>query len=224
MVGTVINLKEISSDAALFWEMLSNETTQTSEAGLSVNEEISVIFVSGAEEIQEKYRQIQAKDNQRVSVERIYPHAFDGSVTAGSARKNILNALADARDALDSFNDGDFQSLSTRLTIIAATMKDTHKLTEFNESLGGVVSYIRRATLTANVTELTRSSLNALIYVLNQISDNPMVDLDDASELIDHLSSEGWTGEHSFSKEVIDVLFGEKESEGEPVNQEEMDI
>lgn len=86
-------------------------------------------------------------------------------------------------------------------------MGSAYPLTEFNESLGGVVAFVRRATLAASSAELSRSALNALVYALQSLVSNPMLDLDEASDFVDKLANEGWQGEHKVADELVATLL-----------------
>ncbi len=153
------------------------------------------------------------KDIISTPVERIYPHIFDDAVETGQARINLLSALKDAQSALESFGEADITSISTRITLIASTMSNTHRLTEFNESLGAVVSFLRRAMLSASAADITRPALNVLVHVLQNISSNPMIDLDDAGELVEKLSDEGWQGEYGFADAIVAALFDDLDTD-----------
>lgn len=144
-------------------------------------------------------------------VERMYPHVFDEDIKAGQCLVYLRSAINDAHDAIDAFGEPDLQAVGTRLAQIAVTMGKAHSLTEFNESLGGVVSFIRRATLVASNDELSRSALNSLLNVLELAAANPMMDLDEASDLVDKLSNEGWHGEHRLANEIIMALVDSSE-------------
>lgn len=151
--------------------------------------------------------QVEPKKLGPLSVKRIYPHVFDENITAGQAVIYLHSAINDANVAIDAFGEPDLQTVGTRLTQIAVTMGKVHAMTEFNESLGAVVSFIRRATLTASNDELSRSALNSLIHVLELMAANPMMDLDEASDLVDKLSNDGWRGEHKLANELIMALM-----------------
>ncbi len=144
-------------------------------------------------------------------VHRIYPHIFDEAAETGQAVNYINSALNDAQSALDAFDDSDFQTINTCITQAAAAMKQAYPLTLFNESLGIVISYIRRAALAVSIEDISRASLNALVQVLQLVASNPMIDLDDASDLVDKLSEEGWNGEHQIANQLIDTLLSNAE-------------
>lgn len=154
-------------------------------------------------------------DSGEVSVsppqEQLYPHLFDESLAPGEARMLVTSALRDANLALDAFGDGDLAAIESRLALVASTMKKTHHLTSFNESYGSVVTFIRRATLRANAVDVNRSGLNALVQSLRSLSSNPSMDLDEAADLIDLLSDEGWKGEHEATPALLKVLFDESD-------------
>ena len=140
-------------------------------------------------------------------VERIYPHVFDETIEAGQALAYIRSAIIDARKAVDAFGEPDLQEVGTRLTQISVAMGKAHALTDFNESLGALISFIRRATLAAITSEVSRSELNTLVNVLALVAANPMIDLDEASDMVDQLSGEGWRGELRLADEIIRALL-----------------
>ncbi|MDO9142319.1 MAG: hypothetical protein Q7U38_18530 [Methylobacter sp.] len=154
---------------------------------------------------------ITENDNVRLPIDRIYPHIFDEDTQTGQAIAIIRNALDDAKLALEDLGEPNFQSVTTRLTQIAAAMSKAYPLTSFNESLGAVIAFIRRATLVASIDEISRPSLNALVHVLQSIALNPMIDLDDASDLVDKLSNEGWRGENGIANQLIAALLDDYE-------------
>lgn len=150
--------------------------------------------------------QAESKKAEALPVERMYPHVFDENIKTGQAIIYLRNALDDVNVAIDAFGEPDFGAVGTRLTQIAVTMGKAHALTDFNESLGAVVSFIRRATLAVSNDELSRSALNSLAHVLGFMATNPMMDLDEASDLVDKLSNDGWRGEHRLANELIMAL------------------
>lgn len=144
-------------------------------------------------------------------VNRIYPHVYDENIQAGQVHISLQAAISDTREALNAIGVPDLQAISSRLTNVAAAMKRAHLLTDFNESLGGVVSYIRRAALATPIDDVDRSALNSLLQVLQAMEANPMLDLDDAADLVDKLANEGWRGEHDLANELIKSLFSDCE-------------
>ena len=156
---------------------------------------------------------IDTKQDISAPIARIYPHIFDEDAATGKVRSYILKALENAQYALDSYGVPDFESMNTSLMAIAAIMRSAHPLTEFNESFGAVVSFLRRATLSSSSEEVTRSALNSLVSALQSIAANPMIDLDEACDLIDKLSNEGWRGEHGVVEELVAILFDELDTE-----------
>ena len=120
-----------------------------------------------------------------------------------------MTALDDARSALDAYGEADFESVSARLTYIATAMQHIHRLTEFNENLGAVLSFLRRAVLLADAAEVQRSALNALVQALDVVSSNPMIELDEAAEIEDKLSHEGWQGDSGIADALVAALLGD---------------
>lgn len=146
-------------------------------------------------------------DARLASIERMYPHVFDMQLEGGEVLVLVQVALKDVQTALNDFSNADLQTLSSRLSQVAAAMKKAQSLTYFNESFGAVVSFIRRATLSAVVADISLSALNALLSVLHTLLSNPMLNLDEASDLVERLSDEGWKGEHSVAGEILSALL-----------------
>ncbi|MFH1493721.1 MAG: hypothetical protein ABIG70_02870 [Pseudomonadota bacterium] len=140
-------------------------------------------------------------------VDRIYPHLFDDSGPAARVRILIQRAIDDANIALEAFGEADLEGVGTRLTYIASTMSAAYEVIDFNESLAGAIAFLRRSTVTASGFDVSRSALNCLVQVLNSLRINPMVDLDEAAELVDTLSREGWNGEHLAIEALIAALI-----------------
>ncbi|BCZ78514.1 hypothetical protein PTKU64_21890 [Paraburkholderia terrae] len=145
--------------------------------------------------------------------EQVYPHLFDPQGASGQALAIVDGALEDARSALKSFGDSDLESVGSRLAQVAAAMQMAHKLTSFNEDFGAVISFIRRATLTADATEVSRAMLNALVSALGSLKKAPALDLEDAGSLVDGLEDSGWRGEHPVVDALMAVLFPDESAE-----------
>lgn len=50
---------------------------------------------------------------------------------------------------------------------------------------------------------------------LEQVFSNPMLDLSDASDLVDKLSEEGWRGEHMVAQQLFAALLNDLELDDE---------
>lgn len=149
------------------------------------------------------------KQSAEPSIGRIYPHVFDAEDASGQARIYVVKALDDARSALESYGEADLEAVGSRLALIAATMGTCHSFTSFNESMGAVVSFVRRATLAMPSGEVTRPQLNALVHALHSLAANPMVDLDEATDIVDKLEGEGWRGQNGVADALISALLDE---------------
>lgn len=193
------SIESVSSSAFLKSQVPETTWTEDDDVPLFSSRKISS---TGLED-----EQVEPRKLGTLSVKRIYPHVFDENITAGQAVIYLRSAINDANVAIDAFGEPDLQTVDTRLTQIAVTMSKVHAMTEFNECLGAVVSFIRRATLTASNDELSRSALNSLIHVLELMAANPMMDLDEASDLVDKLSNDGWRGEHKLANELVTALI-----------------
>jgi hypothetical protein len=139
--------------------------------------------------------------------DRAYPHLLEAAQPAVSL---IQHCLDDARLALDAFQDADFTGVATRLSAIAAQCSTAHSLTKFNESFGAVVSFIRRSAVSANAAEISRPALNAMINVLNHLTQNPMIGIGDAADMQIKLSDCGWIGEHEAVNNLLAWLLSEE--------------
>lgn len=207
MTGTIPNFADNLNNDSLSAETKTSETPLTSW----ISEVIKELSDQGTNSTVDPINKSQPSHSKSIPVERIYPHVFDENEETGQAVVNIKIALSDAKLALESYSEADIANINTRLTLIATTMSNTHELTKFNESLGAVVSYIRRATLNTPTDEINLPSLNGLVHVLLTISKNPMIDLSEASELIDKLSDEGWKGEYGFAETLLAAFFDDLE-------------
>jgi hypothetical protein len=149
------------------------------------------------------------RDTGKAPLDRVYPHLFDETGIAGAARIHLAQALKDAQLALLAFGEADFDTLGTRLTLVATSMAAAHRHTEFNENIGAVASYIRRAALTAASADVSRAALNALVNSIESVLANPSMDLDEAAELTERLECEGWTGDHELVSQLIEAMLGD---------------
>lgn len=199
MITQTSSIESVSSSAFLKSQVPETTWTGNDDAPLFSSRKIS------STELEDE--QVETRKLGALSVKRIYPHVFDENKTAGQAVIYLRSAINDANVAIDAFGEPDLQTVTSRLTQIAVTMGKVHAMTEFNESLGAVVSFIRRATLTASNDELSRSALNSLVNVLGLMAANPMMDLDEASDLVDKLSNDGWPGEHKLANELVMALM-----------------
>lgn len=151
------------------------------------------------------------------STDRLYPHVFDPTSAAGEALVHVQSAINDAQFALDDYGDADLISVSSRLSQVAASMKKAHTHSDFNECFGAVTSFVRRATLAAVPENITRPALNSMLSGLRQLSSNPLLGLDEATDLIDRLSTEGWNGSHSAVEKIISALLTESDLDYEQI-------
>ncbi|MCR4304884.1 MAG: hypothetical protein NUV63_11805 [Gallionella sp.] len=191
---------------------VSSSSTLTSEP-IQTTQKVRLVYSSELSRTGRVVEAAEAEQDIKSPIERVYPHLFDDEGPANLVRSYISNALKDAQQALESFGEADLESVGTLLILVATKMSSAHPLSEFNESLGAVVSYVRRATLTASNADITRSALNALVHVLQSASANPMLDLDEASDLVEKLTAEGWHGEHKVVSELVAALLDDINAE-----------
>lgn len=136
-------------------------------------------------------------------VDRVYPHIFDRAQPTGLVIELVKESSSEAKLALESFGEPDMSSMCTHLTNIAVKMREAYPLAGFNRSLASVIAFLRRSTLLASSSDINRASLNLLITTLNAILIDPMINLNDATDMVDNLSRHGWRGE----KAEVDSLF-----------------
>lgn len=147
-----------------------------------------------------------------LSGETAYPHIYDLSAgDSGAAMNLIAQAKVEANAAIDAWSDADLSSVSGKLAQIATTLAAAHNHTQFNESWGAVVSYIRRAVLIAGADDVNMQSLMQLSQSLRALYEQPMLALDGASELIEKLEEAGWNGRHESVAAFVEVLIGAAE-------------
>lgn len=199
-----------SEDVAPYTKFIDSSSIETNSLDVHKSHSATIIRLTNLKTSDNEESDENISGNQS-PVDRIYPHIFDEAAETGQAVNYINSALNDAQSALDAFDDTDFQTINTRITQVASAMKQAYPLTLFNESLGIVISYIRRAALAASIDDISYASLNALVHVLQSIAFNPMIDLDDASDLVDKLSDQGWNGEHKTANQLIDTLLNNTE-------------
>lgn len=150
---------------------------------------------------------------ERSPVDRVYPHIFDNQTISGGVLALFKDSVSEAKLAVEAYNEPDMVAVGTRLTNIAVIMSKAHPMADFNRSLSGVISYIRRATLTTPAVQIDRPALNIMINVLNAILLDPMINLDDASDLTEKLSQYGWTGELDVIEKLIAALMTDTDDE-----------
>lgn len=215
MKGTITDLFEYASLTTPRAGSITQIETTPMDVPPLLTQKISQLYSDKFDDTNTETNLNQENLTQNSPAERIYPHIFDSENESGQAREFLIMALKDAQTALESYGEADLASVNTRLSNIATAMSKAHLVTEFNESLGAVVSYLRRSMLTASAVDTSRTALNALVHVLQYLSKNPMIDLDDAAELVDKLSNEGWEGEHSFAETVTAALLDDLETDDE---------
>jgi hypothetical protein len=152
-----------------------------------------------------------SSSRQEVPIGRLYPQFLDVDTEHGRLRVLIRDALGDSRHAVDSYQTGDIAAVDSYLANIAAVMQEAYDQTEFNDNLGAVISFVRRAAITASAEEVSLSSLHALVNALSNISQNPFMDLSAAADLVDGLSDEGWRGEHQAVSAILELFVGESD-------------
>lgn len=220
MTGTVLPWQSAASTTKL--TNLRNESrslnlaTDTASVFLQERPNLRLRSVASSTSVDDEPISAEPKP---IPVDRIYPHVFDQEVQAGQALAHLRGAQEYVRSASEAFGEPDLEAVETSLAQVAVAMAAAYPLTVFNESLGGVVAFVRRATLAASVDNLSRSSLNALAVALRVVTENPMLDLDDAADVVEKLETEGWQGGHRLANEILASLFDESDMDAQQVQE-----
>lgn len=144
-------------------------------------------------------------------IRRAYPLVFDDDSPFAPVLLTLSSAVQESAKAIENYSDGDLEGVGSRLAFIAALMSQAHPHTEFNPALGAMVSFVRRATLFANSTEVNLPQLMSLAKAIRQVHENPLISLDYATDLIDELKAQSWIGANPAVAEFVSALFEENQ-------------
>ena len=143
------------------------------------------------------------------SAQRAYPHIYDEVAGGGSAAMSLIaQARQEATAAKDAWTDADLQEVESLLAQLAATLAAAHRHTQFNECLGAVVSFIRRAVLNTDIGDINLGSMMLLIQALNTLHSQPMLSLDAATDITERLNDGGWVGKHQVVSAYVRAASG----------------
>jgi hypothetical protein len=140
---------------------------------------------------------------------RAYPLAYDPEGPAGPALEllNQVNELASS--ITQAYSEGDMATIGSRLAMIAALLANAYPYTAFNPALGAAVSFLRRATLLADVSQCGFEELMALAKAGRVLAENPLISLDESTDLVMELEGQGWVGADPDVVQFVAALFGE---------------
>lgn len=141
--------------------------------------------------------------------QRTYPHMYEAEAQSGVAMSLIGRARDEASLAIEAYQLGDIQEVSSRIGLVATNAATAHRSTRFNEAFGAAVSFIRRAALAANPADVELQQLMQLSKALNTLHAEPMLTLDAATDLIEALEKVGWRGQHAAAAELVAALLGD---------------
>lgn len=141
----------------------------------------------------------------------VYPHLFDDSSPLSKARRRVEAAYEDASKALDAYGAGDLLGVAGRLGTIGINLDRAFLLAD-QDSLAGLLGWVKRAVISVDVEALDRSMLNALVVVLGGVSQNPLVDLAESSDFADQLADVGWNGDINHVAALVRSLVDDEES------------
>lgn len=157
-----------------------------------------------------------------LSVDRVYPHLYDRGSSTGTAMSLVEKAASDVRGALTAFDGADLATVSSRMASLAAVASSAQTHASFNRSFRATLGFIRRAALVVDSAEVSRSALNSMLTVLNQLSNRPTLDLMGAAELTERLAKEGWHGEHKEVEALIKTLIDDQDVKEDAITQVEL--
>lgn len=143
----------------------------------------------------------------KVPTSRLYPHVFDGSTDAGNMLIHLEEAISYTQHAIDSYVSPDLVMATSYLTNVANSMRLAYSYANFNKALRGLISFIRRSTLTTPIEILNLASLNALMSTLNSIISDPLLSFDEATDYLERLSENAWQGENAIVEAVISEML-----------------
>jgi hypothetical protein len=92
---------------------------------------------------------------------------------------------------------------------MAALMAKIYPHTSFNPALGAAVSFLRRATLLADVSTLSMDALMGLSKATRILAERPLISLDASSDLVLELEEQGWVGADPHVAAFVGALFAE---------------
>jgi hypothetical protein len=145
---------------------------------------------------------------------RAYPLAYDPQGPAGPALALLTEVDELARSITDAYSEGDIGTFGSRLAMIAALLAKAYPHTGFNPALGAAVSFLRRATLLADASQCGFEEIMALSKAARHIAENPLIPLEDSTDLVIELEAHGWVGADPEIEALAKALFGESPEAG----------
>lgn len=142
----------------------------------------------------------------KTQANRVYPHIYDEYGPYQDSLKQIENAIKAIEMASSRYSHGDLSLISNKLSEAASYCKSAYKSAGFNSSFSSIVLFVKRAVLTAEVSEVSLDSLSCLEQTLRTLHQNPMLSLGDAAELSENLSEYQWRGESDVVDELLSIL------------------
>ena len=152
---------------------------------------------------------------------RAYPLAYDPDGPAGPALALLNSAKEESVQAITDCQEGDIESVGSRINVIAALMAKAYPHTAFNPALGAIVSFLRRATLMVDATQLGLHDLMELAKATRVLADNPLLSLESSADLIIGLEEQDWTGADPNVAALVSALFGIQSEESPDISLEQ---
>jgi hypothetical protein len=138
---------------------------------------------------------------------RAYPHAYDPEGVSGPALALLSDADVEAAQAVTAYNEGDIDSVASRVSMVAALMAKAYPHTAFNAALGAAVSFIRRATLLMDTSQLSMPDLMALAKATRVLAGNPLLSLEQSADLVIEMEEQDWQGADQNVADFVNALF-----------------
>jgi len=149
--------------------------------------------------------------------QRAYPHLYDPGHPEGAAATHLQQAKANAELAIAALGLGEFEEIQTRFGQIAVNVAKAWEQSGFNPGLRAACTYVRRAILAASADTTELGALNALYAAVAAMSENPLMSLSEAADLVEQLSAEGWDGQNPLADELVRAWFESRNAASESI-------
>jgi hypothetical protein len=140
----------------------------------------------------------------------LYPRAFDQGVSLGQARGLISSAARDCMHAIDDFSEANLDGVASYFGLIASSVAAARNILlsePGSDALIGLLSFTRRAVLSASIDNIDLRRLNALAKALKAVEKNPVITFDDAARAIDELTTFGFNGANAEIQRLIAAVM-----------------
>ena len=193
---------------------MQNSQTSRYIKPAATSEEVGTFAVQAGGVLTPKPRTLESSP---IKSEQLYPHVYSGETSEAALLYSVQAGIADLDLAISAFSSADLISISSRVSLLAASMLAAHRHSGFNEALGALISQIRRAALSLGVDDLDMAKLMLLKRTLADIHREPLMDLMRAADLAIELDSAGLTGQLPGVDTMLALLLEEQVAEAQSV-------